>query len=442
MDTPKPSRQERRAEAIAGFEERAKASVEFINKTGRPKLRIAPLADVATPEGLEKLIGVVERVLATTVLPGEYGLYNILAHLKSYDLVNPSKDEDGFDTKGFELSISELNQTIRFLDHDQEAKAIEYLLYRYQIKKFSYKLDMEGFIPMFHLEASTICDLTCTMCYQSDEHLQQLIKDQKVKMMQWDLFQKVTDEAYQDGCRAIVFAGRGEPTLNPDFSKMLKYCHEKGYLHIKFNTNMMAKPEKMEKMAREWLSMNAFLTIVFSVDAGDKAVYEKIRIGGNFERVRGNIEMFGRIRREEFPDSPVRTRINMVISHDHVHEQDQDVARAMWAPLVDEFSVQTANAEQAGSTYLNNPDGSPRNVAPDRVCIAPFTRMYVWADGKANPCENDYKSWLCLGDANTTPLRDLWTGKMMRALRVAFITKQKNTISPCNNCLGKGGSHE
>ncbi|OGY64921.1 MAG: hypothetical protein A3I24_02710 [Candidatus Harrisonbacteria bacterium RIFCSPLOWO2_02_FULL_41_13b] len=430
---------EAREKAFAQFEQRSKESLELIKQKGLPKLRIKPLGHSATKEELDELIVVIERKLATTVQPEEYALYNILDYLRNYNLENPSTDEDGFDVRGFEFAISELNQTLRFLDYGQEAKAIEYLLYRYKIKKFAYKLDMSGFIPMFHLEAATICDLVCTMCYQSDERLRQLIKEQKVKLMPWDLFTKVTDDAFKYGCRAVVFAGRGEPSLNPNFNKMLKYCHDKGYLHIKFNTNMMTKPERMALMAREWLSMNAFLTIVFSVDAGNAKIYEEIRVGGIFERVKANIEMFDRIRREEFPNSPVRTRINMVISRS---DQDAEAARVMWAPLVDEFSVQLANAEQNGSTYLNNPDGSPRNVAPHRLCIAPFTRIYVWADGKVNPCENDYLSWLCLGDANTTPLYDMWTGDKMRVLRLAFIKRQKNSFSPCNNCVGKGGSND
>lgn len=421
---------ERREKALAEFDQRTQALVDQVAQKGRPKLRTKPFKQ-ASREDLDNLIAVVERRLATTVMPEEYGLYNILPHLKNYNLVNPSTDEAGFDTPGFELAGSELNEVTHFLQHGLEDKGIEYLLYRYKVKKFANKLDMSGFIPVLHLESATNCNLVCTMCYQSDQRLATLIKEQKIKTMPWNLFTKVVDEAVADGCRAVVFAGRGEPTINPRFTEMIRYCHEKGVLHLKFNTNATMLTEEM---VREWLSMNAFLTIVFSVDAGDKKVFEEIRIGANFDEVKANVEMFARIRREEFPNSPVRTRINMVISRP---DQDPEAARAMWEPLVDEFSARTANSEQAGSTYLNNPDGSSRNVEPGRVCLAPFTRVYVWADGKVNPCENDYLSWLQLGDANTDSLRAIWTGEKMRRLRLAMITGKKNCIRPCDNCLAK-----
>ena len=284
---------------------------------------------------------------------------------------------------------------------------------------------------MLHLEAALICNLVCEMCYQSDPTLQGMIKKAPVKTMPWEVFTKVIDEAGARGCCAVVFAGRGEPTLNPRFVEMLKYCHDKGILDIKFNTNVMALTESK---VRELLGMNAFLTIVFSVDAGDKEVYERIRIGSDFNRILENIKMFNRIRQEEFPNSPVRTRVNMTIFK---AEQDIEQARALWAPLVDEFSARNANSEQAGSVYQNNPDGTSRNVYPERICVALFTRLYVWSDGTINPCESDYLSCLKLGNAAQDSLYDLWNGPKMAQLRTAHMSGKKNSCYPCANCSAK-----
>lgn len=422
---------QRREKAVAEFSQRSQNVVDLISEKGRPKLRVNPFVNNFTKESLAMLIQVVEKTLATAVTPTDYALYNILNHLRSYNVDSPPTDEAGYDSQGFSLSISEANTALRHLKYGGEKSAIDYLVYHYKLKKFANKLDLPEFIPILHLESATICNLMCNMCYQADQKMIDTIKVQKIKTMPWKIFTKVVDDAVTHGCRAVVFAGRGEPTLNPRFSKMLKYCHEKGMLDIKVNTNMMAMTLDM---AREWLSMDAFLTVVFSVDAGDKKVFEEIRIGADFDRVKANIEMFNRIRLEEFPDSPLRTRINMVLFRP---DQDPDQARKLWEPLVDEFSARLANSEQAGSTYLYNPDGSPRNVSPGRVCLAPFTRMYVWADGKVNPCENDYLSWLQLGDANIESIHDIWTGAKMRNLRFSMITGNKNCLKPCHNCSAK-----
>lgn len=422
---------EQRERAVAEFEQRTKQLIDQINQKGRPKLRVNPFVNNVTPEKVEELVRIVEKALASHVSAAGSGLYNILVHLRTYDVNNPSTDEAGFDSAEFAFSVSEMNEALRYLHYGSEQKALEYLLYRYKVKKFANKLDLPDFIPVLHLESATNCNLMCTMCYQSDQKLIDAIRDQKIKTMPWEMFTKVVDDAYAHGCRAVVFAGRGEPTLNPRFTKMLRYCHEKGFLHLKFNTNMT---QVTETMAREWLSMNAFLTIVFSVDAGNKKIFEEIRVGAIFEEVVANIDMFNRIRREEFPDSPVRTRVNMVLSRP---DQDLEEARRLWEPRADEFAARLANSEQAGGTYMNNADGSARDVEPDRICLAPFTRIYVWADGKVNPCENDYLSWLQLGDANKDSLHDIWTGEKMRALRLSFVSGKKNCHKPCNNCTAK-----
>ena len=83
---------QRREKAVAEFDQRAQALVDQIAQKGRPKLRTKPFKQ-ANREDLDNLIAAIERRLATTVMPDEYGLYNVLSHLKSYNLENPSTDE-------------------------------------------------------------------------------------------------------------------------------------------------------------------------------------------------------------------------------------------------------------------------------------------------------------------------------------------------------------
>lgn len=421
---------QRREQAVAEFDHRTKAIQGWIKEKGKPKLRVDPFTNKVTREALGELIRVVEKELAFEVQPKDYPMYVILNHLRVYDIDSPPTDEAGYDSEKFSLAISELNTALRHLWYGGEKNALEYLVYHYRIKK-SNKLELPDFIPILHLESAMNCNLICQMCYQADERLIGTIKEQKVKHMPWDIFTKAVDDAAAHGCRAVVFAGRGEPTLNPRFTDMLQYCHDKGMLDIKLNTNMTVITEEM---ARRWLAMNAFLTVVFSVDAGEKKVYEEIRVGADFDKILANVQMFNGIRREEFPNSPLRTRVNMVIFRP---DQNIEEARKLWAPLVDEFSARNANSEQAGSAYQTNPDGSLPDVEPGKVCLAPFTRVYVWSDGTVNPCENDYLSWLKLGNLNTESLHDIWVGSRMRAIRATMITGKKNCLRPCNGCSAK-----
>ena len=67
-------------------------------------------------------------------------------------------------------------------------------------------------------------------------------------------------------------------------------------------------------------------------------------------------------------------------------------------------------------------------------CSELWLRMFVWADGRVNPCENDYMSTLSVGNAATTPLSELWRGSAYTALREKHLAGARGQCSPCQRC--------
>ena len=350
-----------------------------------------------------------------------------MSYLKNYDF--SSCDEAGRDTQGFSLALSEVEVALNHLAVDP-VQALRYLVYRYKIKTYPKEYKVADFPMVLYIESALACNLMCTMCYQSDPVLQKEIKASPKKAMDWDLYVKLIDEAAQHNLCAVVFAGRGEPTLNRHFTEMLRYAHQKGILDIKFNTNAMTMSEKM---VREWLSIGAPLTVVFSVDASDKEGFEAIRIGASFEKVISNIKMFNEIREREFPNTTVRSRISMTLFQE---SQDPEAARKLWEPLVDEFTAKNARGEQSGSIYQLNADKSHKNLCPMTQCKVLFDRLYIWCDGTVNPCEDDYLSFLRVGNAYQESLYNIWKGPKMMKIRIAHLNGKKNTCYPCNGCTG------
>ena len=60
--------------------------------------------------------------------------------------------------------------------------------------------------------------------------------------------------------------------------------------------------------------------------------------------------------------------------------------------------------------------------------------MYVWFDGKVNPCDADYKSYLSYGNVNEFSIKELWNNKIIKNTRDMHLTKQRCDIDPCNKC--------
>ena len=85
---------------------------------------------------------------------------------------------------------------------------------------------------------------------------------------------------------------------------MLEYMKGK-FLAVKINSNASLFTDKM---IHTILSSDV-QTMAFSIDAADKELYEKLRVNGKFERTLKNVKRFNEIRKSDYPDSRLVTRI-------------------------------------------------------------------------------------------------------------------------------------
>ena len=61
--------------------------------------------------------------------------------------------------------------------------------------------------------------------------------------------------------------------------------------------------------------------------------------------------------------------------------------------------------------------------------------MFVWWDGKVNPCDVDYKSNLAVGHISDNNISKLWKSDDYRMLRKKHESKMRNNVSPCDKCI-------
>ena len=67
-------------------------------------------------------------------------------------------------------------------------------------------------------------------------------------------------------------------------------------------------------------------------------------------------------------------------------------------------------------------------------CSDLWRRMFVWWDGKINPCDVDFKSHLFMGDASSEGLSELWRSTRYTNLRENHQGKRRSECMPCNRC--------
>lgn len=293
---------------------------------------------------------------------------------------------------------------------------VRYVIYRYKFKIFPAEKKLTDFPTYLLIEPASMCNLRCPVCFQTDK---KFARPEFMGLMDWELYTRLIDEASKEGCEAITFASRGEPTLNQKFGKMLRYASDTGILDIKINTNATILTEAL---AHDILSVGVS-EMVFSVDAATKEVYEVTRVRGKFEKTLANIRRFQEIRAKHYPSAPTVTRIAGV---KYREDQDVDQISAFWSEIVDEVVVKTATPRW--DSYSNE----KFNV--ETPCSKLWRQMYIWWDGIVNPCDFDYLSYLKLGNVKDRSIKEIWHGDKMNELRSAHLENRRDGMNPCDRC--------
>lgn len=298
-----------------------------------------------------------------------------------------------------------------------EAKHLRYLIYRYKFNIYPKIKKIDSYPPVIQIEPTSICNYRCIMCYQSDKSFSSK-SNGFMGHMSMNTFYKIIDEV-EGNVEAITFASRGEPTLNKDFSKMLKYCESK-FLALKLNTNASTLNERL---INEILSSD-LQTIVFSIDEKDKEKYEKIRVNGKFEKIIKNLELFNEIRTKKYSRADKIVRISGVKIN---NEQNIESMKKKWGDIAD--IVAFTNYTPWESSYVN-----PINDIKT-PCSELWSRIFVWQDGKVNPCDYDYKSILSKWNINDQSISNIWNSEEYNYLRYTHLNSLRSKINPCNKCI-------
>ncbi len=312
----------------------------------------------------------------------------------------------------FSLSPSVVEEIATYPDSDLP----RYLVHRYRYEIYPQKKILDEYPPYLQIEPSSVCNFRCVFCFETDSTFTDKSQGY-MGQMTLDLFKLIIDQAVGN-VEFISLASRGEPLICKDIVPMLEYTRGK-FLNLKINTNASL----LDEGKCHAILTGGVKTVVFSADAAEEPLYSKLRVNGNLSVVLKNIELFLKIRQTQYPDLPVITRVSGVKFSD---EQDIDSMQAVWGGLVDQVAfVQYNPWENVYSQPANN-------IA--KPCSDLWRRMFVWWDGKANPCDVDYKSTLSQGSIKAFCLSDLWRSSGYEALRADHINNKRESRKPCTAC--------
>ena len=274
------------------------------------------------------------------------------------------------------------------------------------------------------LELTNRCTLRCPTCFSH--------QDQRAKStMSFDQFKHIIDQNHSQ-LNTISLYNYGEPFLNPDLARMIRYAKEKGVPYIKVATNGMHLSEvKIREIMKSRLD---YLSI--SLDGATREIYEKFRIRGQFDRVVTSTRKLVKVRDALRSNLTIEVQFIIMSHNEHEIRAIEDLARDL---NVDILRLKTVLIKKDQWKYLlpaSAQHSRYSGTANCHRCFKPTKEVTINCDGSVIPCcyvvEEDVKRFT-LGNIFRQTLQEILTSPLYGDF-VHQCTTDKSKLLSCANC--------
>ena len=166
---------------------------------------------------------------------------------------------------------------------------------------------------LFQVESAIACNLKCVMCPWRG-----MAKEAENRgIMTQAVWQAILP--YLDRVQSVDFTGGGEPLLQPKLAEWIADAKNAGCETGFLSNGLLLVEEKLEKILDAGINW-----ICISMDGATAEMYNKIRVGSNFDRVCENVANIARLRAGKIP----KTMINFVLMDMNTHQMEAIVQLA------------------------------------------------------------------------------------------------------------------
>lgn len=293
------------------------------------------------------------------------------------------------------------------------------------------------------IDPSNTCNLKCRLCITG---IGKNIR--KKQFLSFKNFKKILDVLGPRAVKLDLF-NWGEPFLNPDIFKMIKYAG-KYKLQITVSSNLNYFPPKFAQKI-----INAGLhRIIISLHGASQKTYSKYSRGGNFEKVMKNIKLLveeKKLRGKKDPEIVWR----FLVTKDNQRElkkaslYSKNLGLDIFEPIPIKLGA-GLNPRQFSRSVTKEYDFLPgdknyrlyNKKAPrstTRSCFWPWEIVTIEPDGNIQPCCVYEDPKFDFGNIFTTPFGKIWNGEKYIMARKAIKKNLKNnTDTICGLCVASG----
>ena len=291
----------------------------------------------------------------------------------------------------------------------------EYAEYRSNWSDYPKKQHVSEYPLLVDIELSSLCNLTCPMCYTITDKFKELVDTTR---MDWELYKKIIDEI-GGKVPAIRLSLRGEPTLHKKFHEAVKYAKDSGIKEVSLLTHggKLTLPyfKKMAEAGVDWITI--------SID-GIGETYERVRKPLKFDALLEKIKLIKKYKQENGLKRPV---IKVQGIWPAIQESGVDTYYDTFKDCSDLVAFNPLIDYLSNDTHIE--------YLEDFTCPQQYQRLVIGADGLVMKCSNDEENREVIGNVRNETVYQVWHGKKMQAVRDLHLQKRGFMESAvCRKC--------
>jgi len=258
------------------------------------------------------------------------------------------------------------------------------------------------------IETTIVCNASCPFCPHKT-------LTRRPRRMEDGVWKKIIDDTRGLGITYRPFL-INEPFSDNRLCDIMRYIREDDTAKIELNSNgELLKEEK----ALEVLEIGIDI-IRFSIDGYSREIFEKSRVGVDFEKAVERTARFIELAGQKGGAGFIEVRMIDMPHNEHEHQD-----------FVDFWSSTGASAV---ITELYNWPWDPGVTAVALPCKKVLNEMFFYVNGKATLCCWDSHERGVIGDVNQDSVLDIWNGEVNRRFRELLSQGRRAEILLCSRC--------
>ena len=257
--------------------------------------------------------------------------------------------------------------------------------------------------------------------------------------MTFEMIKRIVDQL-KDYVYIINLYNWGEPFLNRDLNKMVKYAHE-CRIYVSISTNLQCRNEETW---REIVEKGCDHLIV-CIDGASQETYSKYRVGGELDAALRNLKKIIDWKKKLRRKNPFIVWQYLLFEHNE--NELQEAEKIAYAYGVDFFEiVHNPSPSRTSRIYqttlvrtLRAQKKSEQTLSKQSICAWLWYNAVFYWDGKVFPCcyplPGYYPDYF-FGDITECDFETIWNGDRYVNARQIFAKRGGHAISiPDNLCL-------